>query len=134
MWQKVVVVGNVGADPESVQTKSDRPLTKFSLACNRRWMVDGERREDTEWFTVVCFGRTAEVVERVLARGSLVLVEGRLQTRSWESDGVKRYRTELICQRFQKLGRDGARSRSAPRPAAAGNGGVLASAPDEIPF
>ena len=134
MWQKVVVVGNVGRDPESVQTKSDRPLTKFSVACNRRWVVDGERREDTEWFTVVCFGRMAEVAAQMLGRGSLVLVEGRLQTRSWESDGVKQYRTELICQSFQKLGGDRARSRTAPHPAATGNGGVLDSAPDEIPF
>lgn len=96
---KVMLIGNVGRDPEMRYTPSGTPVTSFSVACGRvRVSPDGERREETEWFNVVAWNKLAETVSQYLTKGQKVYVEGRLQTRSWEGqDGQKRSRTEVVA-------------------------------------
>ena len=110
MVNKVILVGNLGRDPEVRTTPSGQPVASFSLATNRRWRDrDGNRQEQTEWHEIVCWGRQAEVAGQYLNKGKQVYVEGRLQTRSWEDrqSGEKKYRTEVICDNFQMLGSRG---------------------------
>ena len=107
MINKVILVGNLGKDPEVRSTQSGTAIAQFSLATNKRWRdSEGQRQEATEWHQVVCFGRLAEIAGQYLTRGRLVYVEGRLQTRSWEDTeaGVTRYRTEIVCENLQLLG------------------------------
>jgi single-strand DNA-binding protein len=96
---KVMLIGNVGTDPEMRYTANGSPVTTFRLACSRNYNTpDGERREDTEWFTIVSWNKLAETVSQFLQKGRRAYVEGRLQTRSWDGpDGQKRYRTEVIA-------------------------------------
>ena len=103
---KVMVIGNVGRDPEMRYIPSGKPVTSFSVATSRSWTnSDGERREETEWFNVVAWGNLAEICKQRLRRGQQVYVEGRLQTRSWEDhEGRKRFRTELVANEMIVLG------------------------------
>ena len=103
---KVLVIGNLGRDPEMRYMPSGRPVTSFSVATSRSWTnADGERREETEWFNVVAWGNLAEICKQHLHKGQQVYVEGRLQTRSWEdSEGKKRFRTELVANEMILLG------------------------------
>jgi single-strand DNA-binding protein len=96
---KVMVIGNLGRDPEMRYLPSGHPVTEFSVASTRRWKAsDGSPREETEWFHVVAWDRLAELCNEWLRQGRRVYVEGRLRTRSWETpDGQKRYRTEIIA-------------------------------------
>ena len=95
---KVMLIGNLGSDPEMRYTPSGRPVTSFGLATSRSWVTsEGERREATEWFRVVAWGNLAEICNKYLSKGSRVYVEGRLQTRSWEGQGQKYYRTEVVA-------------------------------------
>jgi single-strand DNA-binding protein len=96
---KVMLIGNLGRDPEMRYTPSGRPVTAFSLAVNRSWtMADGERREETEWFNIVAWGDLAERCNKYLRKGERVYIDGRLQTRSWEgTDGQKHSRTEVVA-------------------------------------
>ena len=110
MVNKVILVGNLGRDPEVRTTPSGQSVAEFSLATNRRWRDrDGNRQEQTEWHRIVCWGRQAEVAGQYLTKGKQIYVEGRLQTRSWDDKqtGEKRYRTEVICDNFQMLGARG---------------------------
>jgi single-strand DNA-binding protein len=110
MVNKVILIGNLGRDPEVRSTTSGMPVANFSLATNRRWKDrDGNRQEQTEWHNIVCFGRQAEVAGQYLRRGKQIYVEGRIQTRSWEDrqSGEKKYRTEIVCENFQMLGQRG---------------------------
>ncbi len=121
MVNKVILVGNLGRDPEVRSTPSGQPVASFSLATNRKWRDrDGNRQEQTEWHNIVCWGRLAEIAGQFLAKGKQIYVEGRLQTRSWEDrqSGEKKYRTEVICENFQMLG-----ARGDFEPAAGGGGG-----------
>ena len=99
MYQKTVIVGHLGRDPEMRYTPSGKPVTSFSVAVTRGWRTsDGERREATEWFNVVSWGNLAEICNQYLRRGSHVYIEGRLQTRSWDdADGTRHFRTELVA-------------------------------------
>ncbi len=103
---KVMVIGNLGRDPEMRYMPSGRPVTSFSVATSRSWTnADGERREETEWFNVVAWGNLAEICKQHLHKGQQVYVEGRLQTRSWQdSEGKKRFRTELVANEMILLG------------------------------
>ena len=110
MVNKVILVGNLGRDPEVRSTPSGKPVATFSLATNRKWKdQSGNRQEETEWHNVVCWGRQAEIAGQYLTKGKQIYVEGRLQTRSWDDkqSGEKKYRTEVICQNFQMLGARG---------------------------
>jgi single-strand DNA-binding protein len=96
---KVMIIGNLGRNPEMRYTPSGRPVTSFSVATSRSWVnAEGERREETEWFNVVAWGNLAEICKQHLTKGQQVYVEGRLQTRGWEDqNGKKHYRTELVA-------------------------------------
>lgn len=110
MVNKVILVGNLGRDPERRSTPSGQQVATFSVATSRRWRDrDGNKQEQTEWHNVVCWGRQAEVAGEYLKKGRQIYVEGRLQTRSWDDkqSGEKRYRTEVICDNFQMLGQRG---------------------------
>lgn len=103
---KVMIIGNLGRDPEMRYTPSGRPVTSFNVATTRSWTsYDGERHEETEWFNVVAWGPLAEICNTHLQKGQQVYVEGRLQTRGWEDENGKRhYRTELVAQEMIILG------------------------------
>ena len=110
MVNKVILVGNLGRDPELRTTPSGQAVATLRLATTRRWKDrDGNRQEQTEWHDVVCWGRQAEIAGQYLTKGRQIYVEGRLQTRSWEdkTHGDKRYRTEVVCDNFQMLGSRG---------------------------
>ena len=111
MVNKVMLLGNLGRDPEVRQTPNGQTVASFSLATNRKWRDrEGNRQEQTEWHNIVVWGRQAEVAGQYLTKGKQIFLEGRLQTRSWDDrqSGEKRYRTEIVCENFQMLGsRDG---------------------------
>lgn len=104
---KVMLIGQVGRDPEMRYTPSGKPVTSFSVATSRTWTTsEGERREATEWFNVVAWRDLAEICKQHLRKGCTVYIEGRLQTRSWESaDGQRHYRTEVVADQMILLGR-----------------------------
>lgn len=103
---KVMIIGNLGADPEMRYTVGGDAVTNFNVATNEKWTDKaGQRQERTEWFSVVVWGKLAENCAQYLSRGRSVFVEGRQQTRSWEGeDGQKRYRTELVATNVTFLG------------------------------
>lgn len=102
-FNKAIVAGNLTKDPEKAVTDSGTTVVNFTVATNRYYSTDdGTRKQDTEYHDVVFFGKTAENIKKYLAKGSSVLVEGRLKTRSWEDDsGTKHYRTEITGQNIQ---------------------------------
>lgn len=107
---KVIIVGNLGRDPEMRYTQNGSPVTTFSVAVSRNWKSqEGENREETEWFNVVCWSKLAEIANQYLAKGRQVYIEGRLRTRSWDDQqtGEKKYRTEVIANEMQMLGQRG---------------------------
>jgi single-strand DNA-binding protein len=107
---KVMLIGNLGRDPEMRYTPSGKPVTSFSLAASRNWVsADGERHDETEWFNVVAWGNLAEICNQHLGKGQKVYIEGRLQTRSWENaNGQKHFRTEVVANEMIILtGRSG---------------------------
>ena len=107
MVNKVILVGNLGRDPELRRTQSGKPVTTFSMATSRHWRdTDGNRQEETEWHDVVCFAKLAEVAGQYLTTGRQVYVEGRIQTRSWDDaqSGERKHRTEIVCEVLKMLG------------------------------
>ena len=141
MVNKVILVGNLGRDPEVRSTASGQQVANFSLATNRKWRdKDGNRQEQTEWHDIVVWGRQAEVAGQYLSKGRQIYIEGRLQTRSWEDreTGVKKYRTEVICENFQMLGQRGDSDGGYRPPEGPSRGPDSPPAPgaedDDIPF
>lgn len=126
---KVILVGNLGQDPEIRYTADGRPIANFSIATSESWKDknSGEKREKTEWHRVVVFGKLAEICGEYLCKGRQVYIEGKLQTRKWQGqDGQDRYTTEVVIDGFtgtmQMLGtRDG--GGGGPRSAAGGGRG-----------
>jgi single-strand DNA-binding protein len=103
---KVMLIGNLGTDPEMRYTANGSAVTTFRLAVSRSFGGDGERREETEWFTVVTWNKLAELLGQHLQKGRKVFVDGRLTTRSWDGpDGQKRYRTEVVANQVLFLDR-----------------------------
>ena len=102
-----MLIGNLGSDPEMRFTPNGNPVTSFRMATSRSFLdSDGERRQETEWFTVVVWGKQAESCNQFISKGKQVYVEGRLRTRSWEGqDGQKRFRTEVVANRVIFLDR-----------------------------
>jgi single-strand DNA-binding protein len=100
---KVIIIGRMTADPDLKNTSSGNSVTNFSVATNRYWTdKQGQKQDQTEFHNVVVWGRQAEIVNQFLTKGALVMIEGRLQTRSWEGkDGGKRYTTEIIAENIQ---------------------------------
>jgi single-strand DNA-binding protein len=103
---KVILVGNLGADPELRYTNSGAAVANFRIATNERWNdKNGQQQERTEWHNIVAWGKLGEICGKYLKKGRSVYVEGRLQTRSWEDhSGNKRYTTEIVAQVMQMLG------------------------------
>ncbi len=102
---KVILIGNLGRDPETRYAQSGSAVTNFSVATSESWRdrSSGEQQERTEWHNVVCFARLAEIAGEYLRKGSKVYIEGSLRTSSWEQDGQKRYRTEIMARELQML-------------------------------
>lgn len=101
-YNKIVIVGRVGQDPELKAISSGSKVCSFSVATSRAWNdKNGERQEEVEWHNVVFWNKPAEVIAQYIKKGSLILVDGRVQTRTYEKDGVKMYRTEIIGENFQ---------------------------------
>jgi single-strand DNA-binding protein len=144
---KVILIGNLGADPEVRYTTGGDAVTSIRLATTDTWKdKNGEKQERTEWHRVVFFGKTAEIAGEYLKKGSQVYVEGRLQTRKWQDkEGQDRYTTEIIADRMQMLGsRNGVavEAEARPAPSAAGapatkptkKAGDFEDFEDDIPF
>ena len=102
---KVMLIGRLGQDPEMRYTPSGRPLTKFQIAANRSWTTaDGEKKNETEWFNIVAWGKLAEICNQYLNKGQLVYVEGRLHTRRWQDEkGANHSSVEVITQEMIML-------------------------------
>ncbi|MDE3021050.1 MAG: single-stranded DNA-binding protein [Pseudomonadota bacterium] len=103
---KVILVGNLGRDPEVRYAPSGDAIANITIATSEQWKdKSGEKQEKTEWHRVVFFGKQAEIVSQYLKKGSQVYIEGRLQTRKWQGqDGQDRYTTEVVADRMQMLG------------------------------
>jgi len=124
---KVIVVGNLGADPELKHTQGGTAVCKLSVATTRTWnnQQTNEKQQETEWHRITVWGKSAENCEKFLAKGRQVYVEGRLRTSSYEKDGVKHWSTEIVAETVQFLGgRDGA---------GGGNNGGSNRPPDNTP-
>jgi single-strand DNA-binding protein len=103
---KVILIGNLGKDPEiSFIESSGVAIAKFSLATSEKWndKKTGEMQKRTEWHNITAFGRLAEICEEYLSKGKQVCIEGRIQTSSWEKDGITRYNTEIIASTMKML-------------------------------
>jgi single-strand DNA-binding protein len=103
---KVIIVGNLGRDPEVRYTPDGTAVANFSVATSDQWTdkQTGEKKERTEWHRIVAWRRLGEICGEYLSKGRQVYVEGKLQTRSWEQDGVTRYTTEIIASDVQFIG------------------------------
>ena len=108
---KVILVGNLGANPEIRYTQGGQAVANLRLATTERWTdKSGQKQEQTEWHNVVVWGRTAEIVGQYLTKGRQVYIEGRIRTRQWQDKtGQKRFTTEVVAQTVQKLGGRGER-------------------------
>ena len=102
---KVMLIGNLGRDPETRYAQNGSAVTRFSIATSESWKdrTSGEQQERTEWHNVVCFARLAEIAGEYLRKGSKVYIEGSLRTSSWEANGEKKYRTEINARELQML-------------------------------
>ena len=107
---KVMLIGNLGRDPETRFAQSGSSVTRFSVATSESWRDKStqEMQQRTEWHNVVCFARLGEIASEYLKKGSKVYIEGGLRTSSWEKDGNTRYRTEVIAREMQMLDSRGA--------------------------
>jgi single-strand DNA-binding protein len=125
------IIGHLGRDPEVRSTPEGTAVANLAVATNQTWKdKDGERQERTEWHRVVLFGKIAEIAAEYLKKGSLVYLQGRLQTRKWQAeDGQDRYTTEIVAERMKMLGGKGGTQ-------AAGGKPVAEEPPfdDDIPF
>lgn len=111
---KVILIGNLTSDPELRSTSSGQSVCNFRLATNRTWTDKGtgQKQQETEYHTVVLWGKLAEIASQFLTKGSLAMIEGRLRTRSWQdASGNKRFRTEIVGQTLQ-LGPKGQKTAS----------------------
>ncbi len=137
---KVILIGNLGRDPEVRYTQNGTAVANFTMATSDRWTdQSGERRERTEWHRIVVWGKQAEIAGEYLRKGRQVYVEGSLQTREWtDREGNKRYTTEVNAQRFQMLGRPDERAATSPaadQPShAVSDSGGQGYDEDDIPF
>jgi single-strand DNA-binding protein len=105
MLNKIMLIGNLGRDPELNVTSEGTPVTKFSLAVNRRYKgSDGEQKEETEWFNIITWRQLAEICERYLHKGSKVYIEGRLTQRKYtDKEGIQRTAVEVIASDMKML-------------------------------
>ena len=145
---KVMLIGRLGRDPEIRYSQDGRAVGNFSMATSQQWSDkdSGEKKERTDWHRVVIFGRLAEICSQYLSKGRLVYIEGRLQSRSYEQDGVTKYITEVVANDMQMLeSKNAAQSQytdnaapsydaGAPSQSSASSGGGGNEFDDDIPF
>jgi single-strand DNA-binding protein len=147
---KVILIGNLGADPETRYLPSGDAVANIRIATTEVWKdKGGEKQEHTEWHRIAFFGKLAEIAGEYLKKGSPVYIEGRIRTRKWQDkEGQDRYSTEIVADRMQLLGSRGGGSEAVarePKPAAAEPSGAAKPAPkqsgasfddmdDDIPF
>lgn len=121
---KVILIGHLGKDPEMRFTPNGSPVTNFSVATSSYSGKGEEKKETTEWHNIVCWNRTAEFANQYLLKGSLVYVEGRIQTRSWQdNEGATHYKTEIVANQVNALSKAQTRDEEASE-----------VEPEEIPF
>ena len=115
---KVILVGNLGRDPETRYMPNGNPVTNITVATSKNWKdrETGENRDRTEWHRVVFFNRLAEIVNEYLRKGSKIYLEGELRTRQWERDGQKHYTTEIVANEMQMLDSRGGMSSDTSAP------------------
>ena len=130
MLNKVMIIGNLGADPEMRYTQSGTPVCNFNVATTERYKnKDGEQVEETEWHRIVAWQRLAEICGEYLNTGSKVYIEGKIQTRKWQDkDGNDRYTTEIVAREMKMLDSRGSNDEQHREPAAEQSVG------DDVPF
>ena len=130
---RITIIGNLGNEPEMRFTPSGRPVTSFRVATNWRYTTpEGERKEETEWFSIVAWGRLAEQCNQFLTKGRLVYVEGRLRLRMWDGqDGQRRARNEIVADRVKFLDRQAAAVSMENKTEESETGDIE---PEDIPF
>lgn len=132
MYNKVTLVGRLGSDPEVKYTQSGTPVATFSLATSETWKKDGNKQEKTEWHRIVAWERLGEVCGEYLTKGKLILIEGKLQTRSWEDkEGNKRQVTEVVARDMKMLESMGGNNKPGKNTS---DGGGQSIPEDDIPF
>jgi single-strand DNA-binding protein len=133
MINKVILVGNLGGDPEIRATQAGSMVANFNMATTEKWKgSDGKQQERTEWHRLVAFERLAEIIGEYLKKGSKVYIEGRLQTRQWEDrDGQKRYTTEIVVKEMKML--DG-KDRNGSAGHGQDDGGGAPGHNDDVPY
>jgi single-strand DNA-binding protein len=133
MLNKIMLIGNLGKDPDMSYTEAGVAITKFSLAVNRRYKSQsGERKEETTWFNIVAFNQLAELMNTYLHKGSKVYIEGRMNSRKYtDKEGVERTAWEVTASEMQMLDPKGASQGDDYGASSAAGGGAT---PDDIPF
>lgn len=135
---KVMLIGNLGKDPEVRYTASGQAVASFNLATSEKFKnKNGEQEERTEWHRITLWSRLAEIAGEYLSKGKTVYIEGRLQTREYEKDGIKRYTTEIVGEKMQMLSPKGERSGGDAQSAQKSGGATYDEPPfqdDDIPF
>lgn len=137
---KVILIGNLGKDPDLRYTPGGQPVATFSLATSEKWRdKDGVMQDRTEWHNIVVWGKPAEMAKEYLSKGRQVYIEGRIQTRNWDDkDGNKRYTTEIVAQRIQFLGSKAGAEKEGTTTGAAAAGAPpvndIGAEDDDLPF
>lgn len=142
---KVILIGNLGRDPEVRFTKSGQAVASFSLATNERWTKkDGTKEDKAEFHRIIAWGKLGEICGEFLSKGKQVYIEGRLQTREWtDKDDVKHYTTEIVCNNMTMLGQAGSHAGSGTQSSGgsqsssgeqSSSGGADDFQDDDIPF
>lgn len=130
---KAILIGNLGSDPEVKNTTSGKTVASFSLATSERYKdkTTGETKSMTEWHNVVLWGSLADIAGKYLKKGSKIYLEGKIKTRSWDKDGVKRYITEIIGDNLTMLGEKPQAAAQVVEASAPSHSG---SSTDDLPF
>ena len=129
MVNKVILIGALGSDPEVKTTRADEPIARMRVATNRRVQRDGRWEDETEWHTVVAFGKSADFAGKFLKKGRQVYIEGRLQTTKWvDRNKIERLTTSVVVETIRALGKR-EDDQGAARPAATSSGGY-----EDAPF
>ena len=132
---KVFLLGRLGADPQLKYTPAGKACATLSIATTETWKdANGEKKDRTDWHRVVAWGKLAEVMGEWLKKGGLVFIEGRLQTRSWDDNGTKKYITEVVANQLEMLGGGKDRAETAGDTPEGSAGPQDAGEPSDLPF
>jgi single-strand DNA-binding protein len=127
---KVILLGNLGKDPETKYLNSGQAVCNFSIATTETWDKDGQKQEKTEWHRIVAYAKLAENCGKYLAKGRQVYIEGKITTRSWDKDGKTQYMTEIVANQVVFIGGGATKPESKPAADTAGSNAQS----DDIPF